>query len=203
MVPARLNKSAAVRSTLAAQQHLHRRNKHRILALSGWGSNGALPAGGSVSFSDGSGDNATLDLASFNATVGGLAVSPGAGTHRQQRRRWHDFHFDLRGWNQFDHVLGHDPGRPGGRAGNVARTVASGSLTLPVADTFSGNTTITGGMLKVTNSISSGNITVNAGGALAVAGGTLAGNPNLTVGGSAYFNTANAINNLNGPPREP
>jgi fibronectin-binding autotransporter adhesin len=161
------------------------------------GSSTALSGNSPLTLGDSSGDAGTVDLAGYNATAGGLSViSPGSGIIGSSGSTAVTLSFV--GGTNSSTFSGTIENALSGGTGTLALNVTSGSLTLSGSNAFTGNTTVAGGALSLTTPLLSSNVTVSAGGAFNVLGTTLTNHPNLSLVGSAYFNSANTLNTLNG-----
>ncbi len=152
------------------------------------GSNSAIPTGSSVTFGDGTTDNATLDLDGNTATVGKLSVN-GSGTYTIGNSSLTvpgTLVFNSAGSSTFGGVI---KDAVNGGSQTSALTVNGGSLTLTNANTYSGATTVNGGVLLAgaSNSLSHNSSIDVAGGTLDVSGSTQT-IPSLTVGASGTLN---------------
>jgi autotransporter-associated beta strand protein len=109
---------------------------------------GALPSGSVVTLGDGSGNSGVLDLGGNNATVGGLSVATGAGAANIVGSSG-STPVTLTFAGGTSAYSGMIQDTLGAGSGTVALTVSSGSLTLAGPNTYTGNTTVAGGVLTI------------------------------------------------------
>ena len=129
------------------------------------GSNNALPSGTSLTVGDG-GAAGTLDLGGFNATVGGLTQGASSTGVIGSSGNSHST-LTFAGGTNASTFSGTIQDAVNGGTGKVSLAVTSGSLTLTSGNTYSGGTTVNGGLLVAANSansaLGSGNVTMNGG----------------------------------------